>query len=116
MLPMYQAEALWLNFHGSPMSDRWTSYPFAIRVATGKVDAVRGNTWEPGLNRGPQNYMVHPGQPWLDGYAVSRGIIRQFVAMPLGAGYSAEEQITGKAEHGGLQLQVFPMRREVFPG
>jgi hypothetical protein len=114
MLPMYQAEALWLNFQGSFVPDRATMYPVAIRVAAGKVDAVSGKEWEPGLSRSPQNYLVHPGQPWLDGYAVSKGIIRQFVAMPLGSGYSAEEQLTGKAEHGGLQLQVFPMKREVF--
>jgi hypothetical protein len=31
--------------------------------------------------------------------------------MPLGAGYTAEEQITGKAEHGGLQVIVYPMKR-----
>lgn len=34
--------------------------------------------------------------------------------MPLGSGYSAEEQITGSAEHGGLQIAVYPMKREVF--
>ena len=49
-----------------------------------------------------------PDQPWLDGYCVEKGVIRQFVAMPLGAGYTAEEQITGKAEHGGLQILVHP--------
>jgi hypothetical protein len=114
MMPMYQSEALWLCFHGQHVRDRYTTYPFAIRVATGKIDAVTGKPWETGLTRRPQNYLVHPGQPWLDGYAVSKGMIRQFVAMPLGAGYTAEEQLTGKADHGGLQLQVFPMKREVF--
>ncbi len=34
--------------------------------------------------------------------------------MALGAGYTAEEQLTGEAEHGGLQIMVYPMRREVF--
>jgi hypothetical protein len=34
--------------------------------------------------------------------------------MPLGAGYSAEEQITGTAEHGGLQIAVCPMKRHAF--
>ncbi len=29
-------------------------------------------------------------------------MIRQFVAMPLGEGYTAEEQLTGEAQHGGL--------------
>lgn len=114
MLPMYQAEALWILFLGHFLPDHGTEYPLAIRVATGKVDALTGKTWQPGLAREPQNYLVYPDQPWLDGYVVERGIIRQFVAMPLGAGYSVEEQVTGKAEHGGLQLQVLPMRRDVF--
>jgi hypothetical protein len=106
MLPMYQAETMWLKFrapHG---------YPFAIKVAAGKINAVTGKPWDDGLGRDPQNYVVHPGQPWLDGYVVTKGTIRQFVAMPLGAGYSAEEQITGKAEFGGLQIQAFPLRAE----
>jgi hypothetical protein len=34
--------------------------------------------------------------------------------MPLGSGYSVEEQITGKSEHGGLQIIVYPMRRERY--
>lgn len=106
MLPMYQSEALWVNFHGH--------YPFAVRIATGKIDAVTGKALKPGLARRPQNYLVIPEQPWLDGYCVSKGVIRQFVAMPLGAGYSAEEQITGKAEHGGLQVVVHPMAAEAY--
>ena len=50
-----------------------------------------------------------PGQPWLDGFSVGKGLIRQFVAMPLGDGYTAEEQLTGEAEHGGLQIAAYPM-------
>jgi hypothetical protein len=108
MLPMYQAEALWLSFR-SP-----TGFPFAVKVATGKINAVTGERWRDGLNRGPQDYVTVPGQPWLDGYCVEKGYIRQFVAMPLGAGYTAEEQITGEAEHGGLQIAVHPMKREAW--
>lgn len=113
MLPMYQAEAMWLWFQAAYVSRRH-SYPFAIKVATGKINAVSGKGWSNGLHRNPQDYMVAPKQPWLDGYCVQKGMIRQFVAMPLGQGYTAEEQITGEAEHGGLQLIVYPMRREVF--
>lgn len=29
-------------------------------------------------------------------------------------GYTAEEQLTGAAKHGGLQLSVCPMKREVY--
>ncbi|MBT5534045.1 hypothetical protein HOK31_13350, partial [Candidatus Poribacteria bacterium] len=114
MLPMYQSEAMWLSFAGSYIGDRWAEYPFAIRVATGKVDAVTGADCAEALSREPQNYMVSTEQPWLDGYCVEKGFIRQFVAMPLGAGYTAEEQVTGEAEHGGLQIEVIPMKRAAF--
>jgi hypothetical protein len=114
MLPMYQSEALWLYFASPYIFNRESSYPFAVKVATGKIDAVTGKGWSDSLHPKPQDYLVVPGQPWLDGYCVKKGSIRQFVAMPLGAGYSAEEQITGKAEHGGLQIVVFPMKAEAF--
>lgn len=106
MLPMYQAEAMWLYFNGR--------YPFAVKVAAGKINAVTGEEWRDGLHRDPQDYMVTPGQPWLDGYCVERGVIRQFVAMRLGAGYTAEEQITGLGTVGGLQIVAYPMKREAF--
>jgi hypothetical protein len=102
MMPMYQSEALWLNFSGT--------YPFAIKIAAGKINAVSGEVWSEGLHQSPQDYVVTPKQPWLDGFAVERGVIRQFVAMPLGAGYSVEEQLTGKADFGGLQFQAVPMK------
>lgn len=113
-LPMYQAEALWINFNS------WESdYPFAIKIATGKVNAVNGEPWKNELvdaerSAGRQDYVVVPGQPWLDGYCVSKGVIRQFVAMPLGEGYTAEEQLTGEALHGGIQLIAYPMKKERY--
>lgn len=106
MLPMFQSEALWISFT--------SDYPFAVKVATGKINAVDGKPWAAGLAREPQNYMAVPPQPWLDGYCVAKGVIRQFVAMPLGEGYTAEEQITGEAEHGGIQIVAYPMKREVY--
>src|SRR5262245_14290498 len=42
MLPMYQAEAMWLYFHGEYVPNYGTPYPFAIKVAAGKIDAVTG--------------------------------------------------------------------------
>ena len=107
MLPMYQSEALWICFDAD-------DYPFAVRIATSKIDAVTGKTWKDGIGRKPQNYLSIPRQPWLDGYCVEKGVIRQFVAMPLGAGYTAEEQLTGKAEHGGIQILVHPMKAEAY--
>jgi hypothetical protein len=114
MLPMYQAEALWIHFDGDWIDERRTAYPFAVKIAAGKINAVTGMAWTNDLRTGPQDYMVTPTQPWLDGFAVEKGVIRQFVAMPLGNGYTAEEQIAGVAEHGGLQIVAMPMKPEVF--
>ena len=91
-------------------------YPFAVKVATGKICAITGEAWVDHLNRDPQDYVVVPEQPWLDGYCVEKGVIRQFVAMPLGEGYSAEEQLTGAALHGGLQIVAYPMKTGALRG
>ena len=67
-----------------------------------------------GTQRGTADYLVVPGQPWLDGFYVEKGLIRQLVAMPLGEGYTPEEQLTGEAEHGGLQIAVYPMKTSIY--
>ena len=105
-LPMHQAEAMWISFH--------SRYPMAVKVAAGKINALTGEPWRDELGEEPQDYLVAPEQPWLDGFCVREGLIRQFVAMPLGEGYSAEEQLTGEGRHGGLQLAVSPMRAEAW--
>ena len=112
MLPMWQAEAMWLSFSNEGSDS--LPFPVAVKVAAGKINAVTGERWRSELHRQPQDYVVSPEQPWLDGFAIEPGVIRQFVAMPLGEGYSAEEQITGEAEWGGLQISVTPMKREVW--
>lgn len=114
MFPMYQSEALWIRFESKYLVHHRASYPFAVKIATGKINAVTGDGWDNNLNQNPQDYIVVPEQPWLDGYCVKKGIIRQFVAMPLGSGYSAEEQISGLPEHGGMQIIVFPMEKSIF--
>ncbi|MGD9548139.1 MAG: hypothetical protein AB7V45_11435 [Candidatus Krumholzibacteriia bacterium] len=106
MMPMYQAEAMWIDFTSR------SEYPFLVKIAAGKINAVTGEAWRDSPNRDPQDYVVLPRQPWLDGFCVKKGEIRQFVAAPLGSGYSVEEQVTGEAEHGGLQIIAYPMKAE----
>lgn len=113
ILPMWQSEAMWLNFLNLGLS-RDLDFPVAIKIAAGKINAVTGGTWSADLNRDPQDYVVSPNQPWLDGFAVERGVIRQFVAMPLGDGYSVEEQLTGEPEWGGLQISVMPLKKHIW--
>jgi len=108
-IPMYQREALWLLFD---VPD-WRAC--AVKVAIGKVNALTGKRLHRGLNRSRQNYMVCPDQPWLDGINAGKGFIRQFIAMPLGMGYTVEGQLTGKEEFGGIQIMVYEPKPGKFP-
>ena len=104
---------MWISF-GSRCHSGAPEYPFAVKIATGKVCAVTGDNWTEHLNQDPQDYVVLARQPWIDGYCVEKGEIRQFIAMPLGEGYTVEEQITGAAEHGGIQIIAYPMKAERY--
>jgi hypothetical protein len=108
-IPLYQREALWLGFDAAD----WK--PNAVQVHVGRVNAVTGGPWEEGLRSRPQNYVVCPDQPWLDGINVGKRFVRQFVAVPLGSGYSVEAQLTGSDVFGGLQITVFEPRPGQFP-
>lgn len=98
MLPIYQREAMWLSFSAEE--------PAALQVGVGKVCAVSGLPWIDRLVGDPQNYVVLPDQPWLDGINAGDGFIRQFVAAPLGSGATVEGQVTGQETHGGVQLRA----------
>lgn len=81
--PMFQREAMWISF------SLRTDYPearYAVRVFVGRVNAVSGQLMdeEPTQDGGErkQDYIVIPGQKWLDGICVAPGVVRQFVAMP----------------------------------
>jgi hypothetical protein len=115
-MPLYQSEALWIAFHPHTGKYRTGSYPFAIKIAAGKRCALTGKAWWPKIRRmdGEQDYLVIPGQPWLDGFVVEKGKIKQFVAVPLGMGLTVEAQLDGKEEFGGIQIQVYPMKKEVY--
>ena len=106
---MYQREALWLGFHGAS----WK--PNAVKVAIGGINALTGEPDGPALRGDPQNYLVAPLQPWLDGIKTGTGSVRQFVAMPLGLGYTVEAALTGEERRGGLQITVFEPRPGRFP-
>lgn len=106
-ISMYQREALWLGFDGA----MWK--PNAVKIAIGKVNAISGQAWDEALQ--PQNYIVCPNQPWLDGINIGRSSIRQFVAMPLGSGVTVEAQVRGAEEFGGIQILVYEPKPGRFP-
>jgi hypothetical protein len=106
---------------------------YAIRVNVGNVNAISGLSIQEVAER--QDYVVVPGQPWLDGIAVEPGVVRQFVAMPckskpcvqtlcssmatkettssVGGGYTVEGQIAGKEKFGGIQIEVVPSYQNI---
>ena len=109
VLPLHDREALFLTFTGAD----WK--PCAVKVGAGGVDAVSGEPWDTGLSPDPQDYLVCPPQPWLDGINSGHGTIRQFVAVPLGRGHTIEAQVTGAETVGGLQILVFEPKPGRFP-
>jgi len=108
-VPLYQREALWLQFEAA-----WWK-PNAIMIRAGGINVVSGESQNDQLSDSPQNYVVCPGQPWLDGINAGDGVIRQFVATPLGRGDTIEEQLTGDHRYGGFQLSVFEPVPGKFP-
>jgi hypothetical protein len=107
-LPMYQREAMWIRFNA------WWP-PSAVKLAVGMVNAITGSPWDDRLSRSEQDYLVCPDQPWIDGIKSADGEIRQFVAMPLGMGYTVEGQITGEERFGGLQIAVYRAKKSRLP-
>lgn len=101
IIPLHPAEATWLSFHGT--------HPFAVQIAAGDICAASGLPYIPALSRSPQNYLSVPTQPWLDGFRVDANTVRQFVAMPLGHGYTVEAQMTGQEKRGAVQIRVVPL-------
>jgi hypothetical protein len=108
-IPMYQREALWLSFHAA----YWR--PNAVKIGIGKINAISGKPWDQELRRQKEDYIVVPDQPWLDGINAGKGVVRQFVAMPLGMGYTVEGQLTGKEEFGGIQIIAYDPKPGRFP-
>jgi hypothetical protein len=92
-LPMWQREALWINFTPAAPPDEEEAevavygQRYALRIFVGGINAISGRhiDEEPSLDSSGnrhQEYIVVPGQVWLDGICVAPGVIRQFVAMP----------------------------------
>jgi hypothetical protein len=106
LVPMHRQDAAWLQFSGR------LAEPRAVKIGVGHVDALTGLEWSPTLHPSPQDYVVCPFQPWLDGFKTGPSSVRQFVAVPLGAGLTVEAQLTGQ-EAGGIQLASFAPKAPV---
>jgi hypothetical protein len=108
-IAMYQREALWLGFHGASWS------PNAVKIGLGEINALSGQPFDCKLRDALQDYVIVPEQPWLDGIKTGQGVVRQFVAMPLGLGYTVEAALTGHERYGGIEIAVFAAKPGRFP-
>ena len=109
---------MWISFNAHK--------PFALQIFVGGVNAISGEPTGDSeatlLNRlsllekkkSIQDYVVTPNQLWLDGIATDNEHVRQFVAMPLGSGYTVEAQVKGQDLVGGLQIHVTPSTPQKF--
>lgn len=107
-----EQEAMWIDFH--------SSLPYALRIHVGGVNAISGEPIVEDANtrlrlrnklsqgKSVQDYVVLPEQPWLDGIATAPGKVRQFVAMPIGGGYTVEAQLTGAEIKAGIRFEIVP--------
>jgi len=114
-----EREALWINFGA------WNNY--AIKIYAGGVNVVSGEAADETdeirkrrLERvkkkeSIQDFVIAPDQCWIDGIATEPGKVRQFVAMPMGAGYSIESQVKGEEVTGGLQFEITRIKRKRPP-
>ncbi|RYP35756.1 hypothetical protein DL767_003701 [Monosporascus sp. MG133] len=107
-----EKEAMWIRLS--------LTTPFMINIYCGGVNAVSAEHHSEDLStkfrrlklkmekESIQDYIVTPKQIWVDGIVTEPGIVRQFVAMPMGQGYTVEAQLTGKEINGGLQFEIAP--------
>ena len=114
ILPMYQKEAMWLNF-SAPSTKQ-----VIVKIGVGNVNAISGEQWRSGhIQQNPQNYIICPKQPWLDGIKVEsiskdEQYVRQFIAMSMDSEATIEQQLKSyglidKVE-GGLRIEVFQQK------
>jgi hypothetical protein len=108
LVPLYRREALWIGFSAAA----WK--PTTVKVIASGINTVSGLPDEDDALGEPQNYLVCPDQPWLDGCNIGDGVIRQFVAMPLGEGYGLGAR-TATGEQGGLDIIAFDPLPGRFP-
>jgi len=105
---LHRQEAMWLQFNGAHSENH------AVKISVGALDALTGLPWNLELDAAPQNYIVCPYQPWLDGFKSGAGVVRQFVTVPLDSGTSVESQLSGR-DAGGIMLACFRMKSGAAP-
>jgi hypothetical protein len=108
-IPLHQCEAMWISLAG-----RWWK-PNAVKVGVGGINAITGEPWIDTLSAEPQDYLVCPDQPALDGATFGHGGFRQFAARSLDGGHVVGGQSAGEAAFDCLELVVYEPKAQCFP-
>lgn len=106
LAPVRQGEHIRVELDGS--------YPFAVKIASGKINAITGKPWKDSLDPEEQDYLVSSFQRSLSGFCQANGTVKKFIVSPLGVGKTVEERTTGVAEFGGIQVMGFPVKPDIF--
>jgi len=101
-MPLARSEALWICFS--------SRYRFAAKIGAGKLNALSGEPWSSDLQKQPQNYLVAPGPPWSE----NADVLRRYVALPPGTDEAVNALRADRADAGGIQFQVVPLRAESY--
>lgn len=90
---------------------------FAVTIAAGGVNVITGQPATESPSSQPQDYLVVPDQPWLDGFHLEAGVVRQFVAAPLLVGHGGRTAGFGRSERAsvsGLRCRAGPISRQGY--
>ncbi|KAK3983990.1 hypothetical protein QBC44DRAFT_386104 [Cladorrhinum sp. PSN332] len=75
-----------------------------------RVNAISGRPYKPNGRLSAveedRDYVVVPGQPWIDGIATEPGVVRQFVASPFGSRESVEAYVKAEETEGGIMFEI----------
>lgn len=105
--PMLQRETFTIGFQAKTDNNQ-----FAIRVLTGSVNVITGNSAKHENSSDEQDYIVVPQQSVLSGFKSGANVMKQFVTMPMGSEYTVEKQVTGEEYIGGVQFEIIPRLRQ----
>ncbi|KIJ11855.1 hypothetical protein PAXINDRAFT_15306 [Paxillus involutus ATCC 200175] len=103
-ISMYQREAMWMSFNLRNEGQN----SLAVKISVGGVNALTGLPQNDGISTSPGVVRRTLCLPVVSSFPLDNYLPLEFVAMPLGKGYTVEGQVTGAENVGGVQIDVFP--------
>jgi hypothetical protein len=86
-----------------------SAYPFAVKIGIEGRNIVSGRSWHHELGDGGQDYLVIPGQSWLDGFPLGSLHVDQFIAEMTETAHDGPRP--GSA---AIEIILYPMRADFY--